>query len=138
MKLLAILLLLAFTGIAANAEFRCVALYPSPVADPAHNEVETRIIAFFKKMKVEIQASGSATVWISVSAADFSKARAALIEAVMKKEFEPVVVFVPEAWKKRADGVSYYDFKFAEDCIRKEVERNQMPEPATAGKRRSS
>ena len=125
MKTIAIFLLFAFTAFAAETEFRCVALYPSPLADPAHKDVEARMIAFFEKRKMTIQASGSATVWISVTVADFTQARAALIEAVKKKEFEPVAVFVPKAWKKRADGMSYYDFQFAEDCIRKETEPNQ-------------
>jgi hypothetical protein len=111
-----------------------VALYSSPTADPQHQDVEARILAFFQELKIEIQAGGSATVWISVSAADYPRARAALIEAVKEKRFEPVVVFVPEAWKKRSDGMSYYDFKFAEDSIRKETEPNKRTtdNPGTA------
>lgn len=131
MKTLALILLVALASIAARAEVRCVALYPSPVADPQHKDVEPRILAFFAKQKIKIQAGGSATVWISVTEVDYPRAREALIEAVRKKEFDPVVVFVPEAWKKRADGVSYYDFKFAEELIRKETEPNQVPEPTS-------
>jgi hypothetical protein len=106
MKTVAILLLLGFAGVAVKAEMRCVALYPSPTADPHQQDVEARIHAFFQEKKIEIQAGGSATVWISVSAADYPRARAALIEAVKEKKFGPVVVFVPEAWKKRSDGAS--------------------------------
>lgn len=122
MKTLAILLLLGLVGVSAKAESRCVALYPSPTADPQLQDVEARILAFFQKKKIEIQVGGSAIVWISVSAADYSSARAALIEAVKEKKFEPVVVFVSEAWGKHSDGTIYYDFKFAEDSIRKETE----------------
>jgi hypothetical protein len=131
MKILTLMLLFALASVAAAADFWCVALYPSPVTDPRHKDLEPRILAFFAKQKMKIQAAGSATVWISVSEADFPKARVALIEAVRKKEFEPVVVFVPEAWKKRADGVSYYDFKYAEDFIRKETEPIQSPQTTT-------
>jgi len=137
MKTFTILLLFALTGIAANAEFRLVALYPSPFADPERKDVEPRILAFFEEKKIKIRANGSATIWISVSVADFPKARAVLIEAVKRKEFEPTVVYVPEAWKTRADKVSYYDFDFAETCIREELEPNK-PQQHNAGRRPSS
>jgi hypothetical protein len=135
MKILALMLLFALTSVAADVEFRCVALYPSPFSDPQHKDVEARILAFFQEKKIEIQAGGSATVWISVSTVDYPRARAALIEAVKEKKFEPVVVFVPAAWKKRSDGMSYYDFKFAEDSIRKETEPNQPSQPTAPSRR---
>lgn len=113
---------------AAVSDWQGIACYGNPEMNPKFVSVEAKLLELFRKEKIEVGISARATVWVSVRTKDYSRARALLLDRVQKKVFEPGIIYVSAAWKKRDDGVNYYDYAFAEEVIRKETEPNQQPE----------